>query len=73
MVHMPASARALACHPVPQKEWRETFADNQTCGDGHTQENAHRIRIFSRARASTGSTSYFCVGHANIMCRKREA
>lgn len=34
---------------------------------------SYNMRILSRALASLASTSYFSVGHENIMCRKREA
>lgn len=72
MIHVPASASTSATYPL--QEGGRQFGDDSSLCSGHMGgECSHRIRIFSRARASTGSTSYFCVGHANIMCRKREA
>ena len=67
---------AIAAQPLALKPHSRRRANSLAVGIELAQVSdlgAHRMSIFSRARARTGSTSYFWVGQANIICRKREA
>ncbi len=71
MIHVPAQVPVdytLCIVSLLTSSWKTFLSREREAAGG-----AYRIRILSRARASTSSTSYFCVGQANIMCRKREA